>query len=78
MTALERVIAVLERARVAGGWIDEQVAADVLAELCVPDEAMIAAGTAAEFEGQDTNALAVWRAMIEAARRQPGIQFLAG
>lgn len=30
MTALERVTAILERARVAGGWTDEAVAAEVL------------------------------------------------
>ncbi len=33
MTALERITAVLERARVAGGWVDEVVAAAVLSVL---------------------------------------------
>jgi hypothetical protein len=33
VTALDRVAAVLERARVAGGWLDEEVSADVLKEL---------------------------------------------
>jgi hypothetical protein len=30
VNALERVAAVLEEARIAGGWLDEAVAADVL------------------------------------------------
>jgi hypothetical protein len=38
MTALERVTRVLERARVAGGWIDEDVAAAVLVALSLTDE----------------------------------------
>ncbi len=33
MNALDRVTAILERARVAGGWIDEEVARQVLNEL---------------------------------------------
>lgn len=33
MTALERVTAVLERHRIAGGWIDETVAVEVLKAL---------------------------------------------
>lgn len=33
MTAVERVTRILERARVAGGWIDEDVAVAVLVEL---------------------------------------------
>ena len=33
MTALNRVAFVLERARIAGGWIDEEVAQLVLDEL---------------------------------------------
>jgi hypothetical protein len=35
-----------------------------------PTEAMMAAGTDAKFEGQDTNAIAVWRAMIDAASQE--------
>lgn len=38
MTALERITAILERARVAGGWVDEDVAAAVLAELGLDDD----------------------------------------
>lgn len=38
MTLLERIAGVLERARVAGGWIDEDVAAQVLAELGLDDD----------------------------------------
>jgi hypothetical protein len=37
VTLLERVTAVLERARVAGGWTDEDVARDVLIELGLYD-----------------------------------------
>jgi hypothetical protein len=33
VTALDRVACVLERARIAGGWIDEEVAQAVLDEL---------------------------------------------
>ena len=33
MTTHERITALLERARIAGGWIDEHVAAAVLKEL---------------------------------------------
>lgn len=33
MSLLDRITVVLERARVAGGWIDEDVAALVLAEI---------------------------------------------
>jgi hypothetical protein len=40
VTTLERITAILERARVAGGWIDEDVAAQVLAEMRRPTEAM--------------------------------------
>lgn len=39
MTALERITAVLERVRVAGGWIDEDVARAVLTELGLNDDA---------------------------------------
>ena len=38
MTALDRVASVLSKARVAGGWIDEDVAALVLAELGLDDD----------------------------------------
>jgi hypothetical protein len=38
MTALERVAAVLEEARIAGGWTDEDVAADVLQALGLDEE----------------------------------------
>lgn len=38
MTLLERITAILERARFAGGWIDENVAAQVLAELGLDDD----------------------------------------
>lgn len=37
MTALERITAVLERARIAGGWIDEEVAKQVLNALGLDD-----------------------------------------
>jgi hypothetical protein len=38
VTALERVTAVLERARVAGGWMDEDVARAVLAVLYIDED----------------------------------------
>lgn len=37
MNALERITEILERARVAGGWDDENVAWSVLAELDLDD-----------------------------------------
>jgi hypothetical protein len=33
VTTLDRITAILERARIAGGWIDEDVAREVLKEL---------------------------------------------
>lgn len=38
MTAVERVAAVLERARIEGGWIDEIVAHRVLIALDLDDD----------------------------------------
>jgi hypothetical protein len=38
MTALERIAALLARARVAGGWDDEVIAMAILAELGLDDE----------------------------------------
>jgi hypothetical protein len=38
MNALERVAEVLYRARVAGGWTDEHVAADVLIALGLDED----------------------------------------
>ncbi len=38
MSLLERITAILERARVLGGWIDEDVARQVLAELELDDD----------------------------------------
>lgn len=38
MTALERITAILEQARVAGGWVDDVVASQILAELGLDDE----------------------------------------
>jgi hypothetical protein len=38
MTLLERITAVLQRARMAGGWIDEDVAEAVLAELALDED----------------------------------------
>jgi hypothetical protein len=38
MTVLERITTVLERARIAGGWIDEDVAVAVLAELGLDED----------------------------------------
>lgn len=38
MSMLERIAAVLRQARVAGGWIDEDVAAAVLAEMGLDDD----------------------------------------
>jgi len=38
MTVLEQITAILERARVAGGWIDEDVARVVLAELGLDED----------------------------------------
>lgn len=35
-----------------------------------PTAAMMAVGTDADFEGQDTNAIAVWLAMIDAALKE--------
>lgn len=38
MNALERISKLLHRARLAGGWSDEEVAAAVLAELGLDDD----------------------------------------
>lgn len=38
MNALERITALLERARVDGGWLDDAVAAAVLKELGLDDD----------------------------------------
>lgn len=38
MTALDRVTRILERARIAGGWLDDEVARKVLDELGLDDE----------------------------------------
>jgi hypothetical protein len=38
MNTLERIARILERARVAGGWLDEDVAKQVLAELGLDDD----------------------------------------
>jgi hypothetical protein len=43
VNALERVTAVLERARVAGGWNDEHVAANVLQVLGLDEDGKPAA-----------------------------------
>lgn len=60
---LERIIGILERARVAGGWIDEDVARAVLTEMREPTEAMLGAAEAS-YEVQPRK---VWRAMCVAA-----------
>ena len=39
MNALQRVANILHRARVAGGWDDEYVAADILKELGLDENA---------------------------------------
>ncbi len=38
MNALERITAIVERARIDGGWMDEDVAANVLAELGLDED----------------------------------------
>lgn len=38
MSVLERVTAILHRARVAGGWVDENVAATILAALGIDED----------------------------------------
>lgn len=38
MTALQRIAAILEQARIAGGWVDEDVARAVLSELGLDDD----------------------------------------
>jgi hypothetical protein len=38
MNVLGRITAILERARIAGGWIDDDVAAAVLAELGLDED----------------------------------------
>lgn len=76
-TLLERITAVLERARIDGGWDDETVARAVLQEMREPTGAMKDAGAetygigngaiGAQFSvlaGQPTKA---YRAMIDAA-----------
>lgn len=40
MTALERITDVLYRARVSGGWIDDIVAAEVLAVLGLDEDGL--------------------------------------
>jgi hypothetical protein len=48
MTALERITALLEQARIAGGWIDEDVARAILSELGLDDD-----GKAIDHETDD-------------------------
>lgn len=62
MTMLARITAILERARVAGGWIDEDVAASVLAEMREPTEVMLAAADIASDDATEN-----WQRMIDAA-----------
>lgn len=75
MTMLQRITTVLERARVAGGWIDEDVARAVLREMREADEAMItrvmekgplSLGYADAMNSVKEYTYA-WRAMIDAA-----------
>ena len=54
MNALERVTAVLERARVAGGWIDDVVAAEVLKELGLDDNGIPVDQSPSQDRGPDT------------------------
>lgn len=72
MTMLERITGVLERARVAGGWIDEDVARAVLTEIREPTEAMQVAGHNVRNDpttGQPTacGTDEIYTAMIDAA-----------
>lgn len=68
---LQRIITVLERARVAGGWIDEDVARAVLREMREPpfkygDIATRAFNQGGIMLGGESGRRA-WRAMIDAA-----------
>ena len=58
---LERIEAVLKRARVAGGGEDDVVARDVLRAMREPTETMI---KAAFWEDGEATARNVWREMI--------------
>lgn len=60
MTLLERIAAVLERARLDGGWDDEAVAFKVLREMHEPTDAML--DTSGYQDAGD-----VWRSFINAA-----------
>lgn len=62
---LARITAVLERARVAGGWIDEDVAAAVLAEMREPTDAMIEAIANGIYD--DDCSSTIWEHAIGAA-----------
>jgi hypothetical protein len=66
MTTLERITAILERARVAGGWDDEAVARAVLAGIREPTAAMKDAVHHSDAYSPER----CWHAMIDAARNE--------
>jgi len=63
---LERMAAVLRRARMDGGMTDEAVAHRVLVEMAAPDKAMTEAANEAVYQTGEPPAPVevVWRAMI--------------
>lgn len=71
VTLLEHIAAVLHRARLDGGWDDEDVAAKVLREMREPTPRMIDRGGAADDHStqyvQCESADVHWRAMIDGA-----------
>ena len=77
MSLLQRITAILERARVAGGWIDEDVARDVLRAIREPGEALLGIGEERYMRDEDHmstfHCLSVaWTAMIDAALNDEG------
>lgn len=71
MTTLERITRVLERARIDGGWDDENVALKVLEAAREPDAVMKTAGYYASRFAENTtteDAGDCFRAMIDKAR----------
>lgn len=75
MTMIDRIAALLARARVVGAWDDEDVAVAVLREMREATDAMAFAGAKRlemEMQAPSATLMAVgWAAMIAAALGEP-------
>lgn len=67
MTLLARIEAVLHRARVAGGWDDQFVAADILRAIREPDEEAVVIAAGVDFKPRRDDVRASWRSLIDQA-----------